>query len=48
MYCDIIPEIVESTLIKYDNIFYKIEKIVEYEDYLECLLGITYTAKINE
>jgi hypothetical protein len=48
MYCDIIPEVVESTLIKYNNIFYKIEKIVEYEDYLECLLGITYTAKINE
>jgi hypothetical protein len=48
MYCDITDELKESTLIKYNNRYYKIQKIVEYEDYLECLLVITYIAKINE
>jgi hypothetical protein len=48
MYCDITDELKESTLIKYNNRLYKIQKIVEYEDYLECLLVITYIAKINE
>lgn len=46
MFCDKIPEIIESTVIKYNNKFYRIQKVVEYEDYLECLLVVTYTAKI--
>lgn len=48
MICDIIPEITESTIIKYDSKYYKIQKIIKYEDYLDCALVITWNAVINE
>jgi hypothetical protein len=38
MFCDIIPEITESAVIKYKEQFYDIQKIVEWDDYLDVML----------
>lgn len=49
MVYNIIPEIInESSLIKYKDNFYRINKILEYSGYWVCDLIITYTAIINE
>lgn len=47
MVCDIRPEITESSIIKYNNYYYRIREIVEYEDYWSCTLVMTYDAIIN-
>lgn len=38
MFCDAIPEIIESTAIKYNNQYYGIQKIIEWDDYMEIML----------
>jgi hypothetical protein len=38
MFCDIIPEITESAIVKYKEQFYDIQKIVEWDDYLDVML----------
>jgi hypothetical protein len=47
MICDIRPEITESSIIKYNDNYYRIREIIEYEDYWSCTLVITYDAIIN-
>jgi hypothetical protein len=47
MICDIRPEITESSVIIYNDNYYRIREIVEYEDYWVCTLVITYDAIIN-
>jgi hypothetical protein len=47
MVCPIIPEITESSLIRFEDKYYKIQKINEYDDYLDCDLFVTYKAKIK-
>jgi len=37
IFMDIIPEAVESSAIKYRDQFYKIQKIIDWDDYLEIL-----------
>lgn len=46
MICDIMPEITEDAIIKYDSQYYRIEKIVENDDYLDCTLVVTHKAVI--
>lgn len=38
IFCDIIPEIVESSVIKYRDQFFSIQAIVEWDDYLDVML----------
>lgn len=38
IFMDIVPEVIESTVIKYKEQFYSIEKIIEWEDYLELMI----------
>jgi hypothetical protein len=47
MYCAKSLEITESTIVKYNDKYYKIQKIIENDDYLNCSLVVTYTSKIN-
>ncbi|AGX43957.1 hypothetical protein [Clostridium saccharobutylicum] len=47
IFCDIIPEIIESAVIKYREQFYSIQKIVEWDDYLDVMLFET-EVDINE
>jgi hypothetical protein len=48
MICDIRPEITESSIIKYNDNYYRIREIIEYEDYWNCTLVITYDVIINQ
>jgi len=38
MFCDIIPEITESAAIKYKGQYYGVQKIIEWDDFLEVML----------
>lgn len=38
MFCDIIPEIKEDAIIKYNNKKYSVQKILTWNDYLDVLL----------
>lgn len=48
MYCDIDINITESSLIKFEDKFYRIKEILEYDDYWKCTLEVIYNAIINE
>lgn len=37
IFMDIIPEITESAVIRYKNQFYKIQKVIDWEDYLDVI-----------
>jgi hypothetical protein len=47
MICDIVPEIDESTVVKYNDVYYTIEKIIKYDDYLDCSLVETWDIVID-
>jgi len=38
IFMDIMPEIIESVVIKYREQYFSIQKIIEWDDYLECML----------
>jgi hypothetical protein len=38
MFCDIIPEITESAVIKYQEQYYGVQKVVGWDDYLDVML----------
>lgn len=38
MFCDVIPEIQEDAIIKYNNKKYSVQKILTWNDYLDVLL----------
>lgn len=38
IFCDIIPEITESAIIKYKSQYYSIQKVNEWDDYLDVML----------
>ncbi len=48
MFCDIIPEITEDCIIKYNNQFYEVAKIPWDDDYFEILLNETKDVNIIE
>lgn len=46
MYCDIISQITEDCIVKYNDDFYKVEEIPWDDKYLEVLLSKTYKVVI--
>ena len=38
MFCDLIPDITESAVIKYKEQFYSIQAIIDWDDYLDVML----------
>ena len=48
MFCDIISDITESSVIKYKEQFYSIQKIVEWDDYFDIMLLEKYDVIVNE
>ena len=38
MFCDIIPDVVESSVIKYQEQYYSIQKAIPWDDYLDVML----------
>lgn len=48
MFCDIIPQITEECIIKYNNEFYKVVKVPWDDDYFEILLNKTNNVTIVE
>lgn len=47
IFCDIITEITESAIIKYKSQYYSIQKVNEWDDYLDVMLLET-EVKVNE
>src|SRR5471030_2500227 len=48
MFCDIIQGITESTVIKYMDQYYSIQKIVQWDDYLDVMLLEKYDVVVLE
>jgi hypothetical protein len=48
MFCDIIDYISEENIIKYRNQYYKIQKIIEWDDYYSVLLLETEIENVHE
>jgi hypothetical protein len=47
MFCDVIAEITESSIIKYNNQFYKVQKIPWDDEYMDIMLLETKDVTIN-
>ncbi|MGE5627825.1 MAG: hypothetical protein ACM3X7_06875 [Solirubrobacterales bacterium] len=47
MFCDINSSIKESAIIKYNQQFYSIQKIIEWDDYMEIMLLETKDVTVN-
>lgn len=47
VFCDVDIDIAESTIIKYKNTCYDIQKIIEWDDYIELML-VESEVEINE
>ena len=47
MFCDIMTDVTESAVIKYRNQFFNIQKIIEWDDYLDVMLLETKDVTIN-
>lgn len=48
IFMDIVPEVTESSVIKYKEQFYKIQKIIEWDNYLDIMLLETKDVAVNE
>lgn len=48
MFCDVIAEIAESSIIQYNNKFYKVQKIPWDDGYMDVMLIETKDVTINE
>lgn len=48
MFCDFISEITEDAIIKYNNKTYSVQKILDWQEYLDVLLLETEVKNLNE
>lgn len=48
IFMDIMPEVTESSVVKYKEQFYKIQKIIEWDDFVDVMLLETKDVAVNE